>query len=45
MWAVVRCPWWPDAVRLRRFDAAAKVPGAPTPSVADVREIVARVAA
>lgn len=38
-------PWWPDAVRLRRFDDAAKVPGAPTPSVAEVLEIVARVAA
>jgi predicted HD phosphohydrolase len=37
-------PWWPDAVRLRRFDDAAKVQGAATPSVADVLAVVARVA-
>ncbi|HVU72558.1 MAG TPA: HD family phosphohydrolase [Mycobacteriales bacterium] len=29
-------PWWDDALRLRRWDDAAKVPGATTPSVDDV---------
>jgi predicted HD phosphohydrolase len=33
-------PWWPDAVRLRRYDDAAKVPGAATPTVPEVLEIV-----
>ena len=33
-------PWWPDAVRLRRWDDAAKVPGAPT---ADIDELLAYV--
>ncbi|GAA1854294.1 HD domain-containing protein [Pseudonocardia ailaonensis] len=37
-------PWWPAAVRLRRFDDAAKIPGAPAPTVADVLRIVARLA-
>lgn len=38
-------PWWPDALRLRRFDDAAKVPGAPVAPVVEVLGIVARVAA
>lgn len=28
--------WWPDALRLRRFDDGAKVPGAKTLSISDV---------
>jgi predicted HD phosphohydrolase len=35
-------PWWPDALRLRRFDDAAKVPGAAKPSVAEVADVVRR---
>ncbi|ODU05259.1 MAG: HD family phosphohydrolase [Pseudonocardia sp. SCN 72-86] len=38
-------PWWPDAVRLRRFDDAAKVPGARAPTIAQIIDVVARVAA
>jgi predicted HD phosphohydrolase len=34
--AFVVNPWWDDALRLRRWDDAAKVPGAPAPSVEDV---------
>jgi predicted HD phosphohydrolase len=37
-------PWWPDAVRLRRFDDAAKVPGATAPALADVLRVVERLA-
>ncbi|MGC5246467.1 HD family phosphohydrolase [Gordonia sp. DT219] len=37
-------PWWPDALRLRRFDDAAKSPGAPEMTVAQVLEIAQRVA-
>jgi predicted HD phosphohydrolase len=37
-------PWWPDALRLRRFDDAAKVVGAPTPSISDVLLIVSSLA-
>ena len=29
-------PWWDDALRLRRWDDAAKVPGAPAPDIDDV---------
>jgi len=37
-------PWWPDAVRLRRFDDAAKTPGAAVPNLDVVLATVARVA-
>lgn len=36
-------PWWPDAVRLRRYDDRAKVPGAQTPSIDDIVEVARRV--
>lgn len=36
-------PWWPDALRLRRYDDAAKVPGAPAASVEDVLAVARRV--
>ncbi|REE71810.1 putative HD phosphohydrolase [Rhodococcus wratislaviensis] len=36
-------PSWPDAVRLRRWDDAAKVPGAQAPSVDDVIAVARRV--
>jgi predicted HD phosphohydrolase len=36
-------PWWPEALQLRRWDDAAKVPGAPTAAVDEVlRELGAR---
>ncbi|MFW0795745.1 HD family phosphohydrolase [Gordonia sp. CPCC 205515] len=35
--------WWADAVRLRRFDDAAKMPGAPALSVDDVLVVARRV--
>ncbi len=38
-------PVWPDAVRLRRYDDRAKVPGAPTVSVDEVLEVARRVGA
>ena len=38
-------PWWPDAVRLRRYDERAKVPGAQAVSIEDVLEIARRVRA
>ncbi|NKR25347.1 HD family phosphohydrolase [Rhodococcus hoagii] len=41
--AYVSHPWWPDAVRLRRYDDRAKVPGAPTVSVDEVLEVARRV--
>lgn len=37
-------PWWPDAVRLRRWDDRAKTPGAQAPSVEEVLVVVGRVA-
>ncbi|MYR06534.1 HD family phosphohydrolase [Gordonia sp. SID5947] len=37
-------PWWPDAVQLRRYDDAAKVPGAPGMQVAEVEILVERIA-
>ncbi|UNQ41504.1 HD family phosphohydrolase [Prescottella equi] len=43
--AYVSHPWWPDAVRLRRYDDRAKVPGAPTVSVDEVLEVARRVGA
>ncbi|MFC0447305.1 HD domain-containing protein [Rhodococcus jostii] len=36
-------PYWPDAVRLRRYDDAAKVPGTQTPTVDDVIAVARRV--
>ncbi|WP_102141419.1 HD domain-containing protein [Mycobacterium hubeiense] len=36
-------PWWADAVRLRRYDDAAKVPGASALTVEDVLVIAERV--
>lgn len=41
----VRDPRWPDALRLRRFDDAAKVVGAATPALADVLAVLARLTA
>jgi len=38
-------PWWSDAVRLRRYDDCAKVPGAQAPSIDDVVEVARRVCA
>ena len=37
-------PWWPDALRLRRYDDAAKVAGAQALSVDEVLEFARRVA-
>jgi predicted HD phosphohydrolase len=37
-------PWWPDAVALRRYDDAAKVVGAPVPSVSHFRPVLVRLA-
>lgn len=36
-------PWWPDALRLRRYDDAAKVPGARALSMEEVLEVARRV--
>ncbi len=36
-------PWWPDALRLRHYDDAAKVPGAPAVSIDDVLVVAERV--
>ncbi|MCV7343372.1 HD family phosphohydrolase [Mycolicibacterium rhodesiae] len=36
-------PWWSDGLRLRRYDDAAKVPGAPSMSVAQVLAVAERV--
>ena len=38
-------PWWPDALRLRRYDDAAKTAGAQTVSVDEALAVVYRVAA
>lgn len=38
-------PWWGDAVRLRRYDDAAKIPGAARIEIADVLAVAERVAA
>jgi predicted HD phosphohydrolase len=38
-------PWWPDALRLRRYDDAAKIPGAAAATIDDVLEIAERVVA
>lgn len=42
--AVVGHPWWPDALRLRHYDDAAKDPGAPGATVEQILEIARRVA-
>ena len=36
-------PWWPDALRLRRYDDAAKVPGADGATVEEILAIARRV--
>lgn len=41
--AFVDHPWWPDALRLRRYDDAAKQPGAAAVSVAEVLAVARRV--
>jgi predicted HD phosphohydrolase len=41
--AVVTHPWWPDALRLRRYDDAAKDPTASGASIEDVLAVAARV--
>jgi hypothetical protein len=38
-------PWWPDAVRLRRYDDAAKVPRGPAVSIGEVLAVAERVTA
>jgi predicted HD phosphohydrolase len=43
--AFVRHPWWPDALRLRRYDDAAKVPHGDAASIDDVLVIAERVLA
>ena len=42
--AMVAHPWWPDALRLRHYDDAAKVPGAPAVGIGEILEIAGRVA-
>lgn len=41
--ARVSHPWWPDALRLRRYDDAAKVPGAEGATIDDVLAVAERV--
>jgi predicted HD phosphohydrolase len=41
--AMTAHPWWPDALRLRLYDDAAKVPGATALDIDDVLAIAARV--
>jgi predicted HD phosphohydrolase len=41
--AYVDHPWWPDALRLRRYDDAAKDPGGDAASIDDVLRIADRV--
>jgi predicted HD phosphohydrolase len=43
--AFVDHPWWPDALRLRRYDDAAKVPYGDAASIDDVLIIAKRVLA
>ena len=38
-----RHPWWPDALALRRFDDAAKIPGASALSIDEVVVVARRV--
>ncbi|MGC4962577.1 HD family phosphohydrolase [Gordonia sp. DT101] len=37
-------PWWPDAVRLRRYDDAAKVVGAPGMEIGEIGILAGRIA-
>jgi predicted HD phosphohydrolase len=39
----VRHPWWPDAIRLRRYDDAAKNPHATSATISDVLTVAERV--
>ena len=41
--AMTSHPWWPDALRLRRYDDAAKMPGAGASTIDEVLEVAARV--
>lgn len=41
--AFVAHPWWPDALRLRRYDDDAKKPGGEAASIEDVLTVVHRV--
>ena len=41
--AFVEHPWWPDALRLRRYDDAAKEPRARAASIEDVTLVAGRV--
>lgn len=41
--AFVEHPWWPDALRLRRYDDAAKDPQAQAASIEDVLRVAERV--
>ncbi|MFJ6095935.1 HD family phosphohydrolase [Williamsia muralis] len=41
--AYLEDPRWPDALRLRRYDDAAKVPGAPMMSIGDLLDVARRV--
>lgn len=41
--AFVTHPWWPDALRLRRYDDAAKEPGARGATIEDVLAVARRV--
>ncbi|MCV7359351.1 HD family phosphohydrolase [Mycolicibacterium fluoranthenivorans] len=41
--AFVTHPWWPDALRLRRYDDAAKDPGARGATIEDVLTVARRV--
>ena len=43
--AFVRHPWWPDALRLRRYDDAAKVPHGDAASIDDVLAVAKRLLA
>lgn len=40
---LVSHPWWPDALRLRYYDDAAKVPGASSASIEEILEVARRV--
>jgi predicted HD phosphohydrolase len=40
--ALVGHPWWPDALRLRRYDDAAKDPAAQGATIDDVLTIAER---
>lgn len=41
--AMIGHPWWPDALRLRRYDDAAKVPGAEGATIEHVLEVAERI--